>query len=236
MPRILHIDDDPELGALLNQFLVGEGFEAATCVSAEEGLAELARQHYDLLILDVMMPNTSGLDLLRALRKTHTLPVLMLTARGDDVDRIVGLELGADDYVPKPCLPREIVARIRAILRRSASLEYGPAPAVAQVSKGSVCLDPERRRVTVGGQVVELTSAEFNVLEVLMLQAGSLISKNSVCEQALGRPLARYDRSVDVHLSNLRAKLGLGSTGDVHSPSGLVLHTIRGQGVQLSEL
>lgn len=228
MARILHIDDDEELGQMLNQYLKGEGFEAEYINSPTAGLQALASQTYDLLILDVMMPEQSGLDTLKALRQNinQKLPVLMLTAKGDDIDRIVGLEIGADDYVPKPCMPREIVARIRAILRRS----QNQAPESSS-SIGELEIDPAKRKCILTGAVIDLTSAEFNLLEVLVKQQGQVVSKNALSEQGLGRPLARYDRSVDVHISSIRNKLGL-NDGPAH---GMALHTIRGQGYQLSE-
>lgn len=224
MPHILHIDDDLELGAMLCEFLQGEGFEATHCANPLDGLARLRLGGVDLVMLDVMMREQNGLDTLKALRQFSEVPVLMLTARGDNIDRIVGLELGADDYVPKPCLPREIVARIRAILRRAAE-----PVSKSVLTLGPLQLDPARRKATLGGHAIELTSAEFNLLEVLMAHAGAIVDKEHLCEQGLGRKLARYDRSIDVHLSNLRNKLGL-----QQADSPLALHTIRGQGYQLS--
>jgi two-component system, OmpR family, response regulator len=149
-------------------------------------------------------------------------PVLMLTARGDDIDRIVGLELGADDYVPKPCTPRELTARLRAILRRVQASPEGAGP----LSAGALVLWPEKRRVEWRGRSIELTSMEFNLLEVLMRNAGRVVSKRELSEQALGRPLARFDRSVDVHLSSIRHKLGEAAT---------LLRTVRGMGYHLAK-
>jgi two-component system OmpR family response regulator len=220
--RILHIDDDVELGEMLCQYLRGEGFEAEHCANPLDGLKRLDLEVFHLVVLDVMMPQQSGLETLRQIRLKHAIPVLMLTARGDNVDRIVGLELGADDYVPKPCLPREIVARIRAILRRfsggATSLQLGPLE-----------IQPAKRRVLLAGMEVELTSAEFNLLEVLVSKAGQVVSKAVLCEQGLGRPLEKFDRSIDVHLSSLRGKLGLNAEA-----AALCLHTIRGQGYLLN--
>lgn len=220
--RILHIDDDVELGEMLCQYLRGEGFEAEHCPNPLEGLKRLDLEVFHLVVLDVMMPQQSGLETLRQIRMKHAIPVLMLTARGDNVDRIVGLELGADDYVPKPCLPREIVARIRAILRRSAGV-------VASLQLGPLEIQPAKRKAVLDGVDVELTSAEFNLLEVLVSKAGQVVSKAVLCEQGLGRPLEKFDRSIDVHLSSLRGKLGL---NDEAAP--LCLHTIRGQGYLLN--
>lgn len=226
MANILHIDDDTALGTMLQQYLRNEGFEADYVDTPEAGLERLRSGQYDLLILDVMMPGQTGLETLKALRHHHDLPVLMLTAKGDDIDRIVGLELGADDYVPKPCMPREIVARIRAILRRS-----NTTPNAEVTSLGGLEVDPSRRRVSLHGKLVELTSAEFNLLELLLRHQGNVVSKEQLSEQGLGRSLARYDRSVDVHVSSLRNKLGMQDGAQ----SGLRLHTIRGQGYQLSQ-
>lgn len=226
MNRILHIDDDIELGSMLCEYLRGEGFEADHCASPIDGLKRLNEETFQLVILDVMMPEQNGLETLKQIRLQHNTPVLMLTARGDNIDRIVGLELGADDYVPKPCLPREIVARVRAILRRSQ--EPGTAPKQA-LELGPLALNPSKRKVTLNGQDVDLTSAEFNLLEVLMAHAGQVVSKATLSEQGLGRALERFDRSIDVHLSSLRTKLNL---NDQQQP--LTLHTIRGQGYQLN--
>lgn len=228
MTCILHIDDDIELGTMLCEYLRGEGFEAEHCANPLEGLNRIQQGGVDLVVLDVMMREQNGLDTLKALRQTSEVPVLMLTARGDNIDRIVGLELGADDYVPKPCMPREIVARIRAILRRTA--EPSNASAAKQIHNlGPLLLDASKRKASLQGQPVELTSAEFNVLEVLMSHSGEVVSKEVLCEQGLGRKLERFDRSIDVHMSALRSKLNLNADS-----SALALHTIRGQGYQLS--
>jgi two-component system, OmpR family, response regulator len=250
MPRILHIDDDPELGDLLQQYLQGEGFDAHYCSDPLKGLELIGQMRFDLLILDVMMPEQNGLDTLKDLRRSHRLPVLMLTAKGDDIDRIVGLELGADDYVAKPCLPREIVARIRAILRRTSGVTGNGTSGIQTAGNevlssfphvtlqlGGLVLQSDKRKATLNSVILELTSAEFNILEVLLRNAGQIVSKSTLCEQGLGRPLTRYDRAIDVHLSSLRSKLGLNMNvdGRLPAPSGLQLHTIRGQGVQLSE-
>lgn len=226
MTKILHIDDDTELGEMLCEYLRGEGFEAEHCANPIEGLKKLADENIQLVVLDVMMPHQNGLETLKQIRLQYNTPVLMLTARGDNIDRIVGLELGADDYVPKPCLPREIVARVRAILRRASDAGKNPKDAL---SIGPLEVQPAKRKVLLNDQEVELTSAEFNLLEVLASHAGQVVSKATLSEQGLGRPLERFDRSIDVHLSSLRTKLGLSS-----DELPLTLHTIRGQGYQLS--
>lgn len=224
MARVLLVDDDTELCVLQSEYLRAEGFEVTAVHDGEQG-AELALSgRFDIVVLDVMMPRVNGIDALRRIRSGSRLPVIMLTARGDDIDRVLGLELGADDYVPKPCTPRELVARIRAILRRS------QASAVMRESQplnvGGLCVRPEQRRAEWQGRLLDLTSTEFNLLEVLARNAGSPVSKNDLSEKALGRPLARYDRSIDVHVSNLRAKLG--DLPDGRSP----IQTVRGIGYQ----
>jgi two-component system OmpR family response regulator len=225
MVRVLLVDDDTELCAMQAEYLCAEGFEVDCEHDGESGARAALEGAHDIVVLDVMMPRGNGIEALRRIRQTSRIPVIMLTARGDDIDRVLGLELGADDYVPKPCTPRELVARIRAILRRAlASPQVREAQTSVQV--GLLCLRPEQRRAEWEGALLELTSTEFNLLEVLARQAGSPVNKNDLSEKGLGRPLARYDRSIDVHLSNLRAKLGLLSDG--RSP----IQTVRGIGYQ----
>ncbi len=225
MTRVLLVDDDVELGEMLIEYLEREGFGATAVADGEAGVHCALSGEYGIVVLDVMMPRLNGIEALRRIRvQDSRVPVLMLTAKGDDVDRIVGLELGADDYVPKPCTPRELVARIRAILRRTqlrepASLPSGPLTA------GSLTIWPEKRGAEWNGEPLELTSTEFNLLEVLVRNAGRVVSKKELSEQSLGRPLARYDRSIDVHLSSIRHKLG---GGEGRSP----IQTVRGIGYQ----
>ncbi len=221
--HVLLADDDAELGAMLKEYLEREGF-AVTLVHDGEAAARAALSGgHQIVVLDVMMPKLDGVEALRRIRQSsppfNRVPVIMLTARGDDVDRIVGLELGADDYVPKPCTPRELVARLRAILRRTQ-----PAPSGGPLAVGALTLWPEKRRAEAAGRALELTSIEFNVLEVLMRNAGRVVSKNEISEQALGRPLARFDRSIDVHLSSIRQKLG---------DAAKLIRTVRGRGYHL---
>lgn len=223
MNHVLLIDDDVELVTMFAEYLAQEGF-AVTCVhNGQEGARAALSGEYAIAILDVMMPGTNGIDALRLIRAGSRIPVLMLTARGDDADRILGLELGADDYVAKPCTPRELTARVRAILRRTqAAPDNG-----AVLTVGKLTMYPEQRRVTWDSAPVELTSTEFNLLEVLARNAGRPVSKNELSEQGLGRPLARFDRNIDVHLSSLRHKLG--PLADGRS----CLQTIYRQGYQL---
>ena len=221
--QVLLADDDVELAGMLTEYLEREGF-TVTAVHDGEAAARLALSgSYQIVVLDVMMPKQDGIEALRQIRQTSRVPVVMLTARGDDVDRIVGLELGADDYVPKPCTPRELVARLRAILRRAqpgsmSGSDGGP------IEVGAIALWPEKRSVQWRGRELHLTSIEFNVLEVLMRNAGRVVSKQEISENALGRPLARFDRSIDVHLSSIRQKLGDG---------GKLIRTVRGLGYHL---
>lgn len=223
--RILLVDDDVELATMLSDYLVRDGFEVLAVPDGESGVAEALSGRFALVVLDVMMPGIGGIEALRRIRAASTVPVLMLTARGDDLDRIVGLELGADDYVPKPCLPRELAARLRAILRRS---QQSAEPAAqAPLAVGPLKLMPAQRRVEWDGTPVELTSTEFNLLEILARNAGRPVSKNDLSAQALGRPLARFDRSIDVHLSSIRHKLG-------QLPDGRsCIQTVYRQGYQL---
>jgi two-component system OmpR family response regulator/two-component system response regulator CpxR len=205
MTAVLLVDDDVELAEMLGDYLAQEGFVVSTAHDGEAGLAEALTGKYAIAVLDVMMPRLSGIEVLRRLRSTSKMPVIMLTAKGDDMDRIVGLELGADDYVPKPCLPRELAARLRAILRRVTPVDD---PSSAPIVVGDLCVRPAQRRVEWKEVPVELTSTEFSLLEALARHAGRPVSKNELSEVALGRPLARFDRSIDVHLSSIRHKLG----------------------------
>ncbi|HTE39500.1 MAG TPA: response regulator transcription factor [Steroidobacteraceae bacterium] len=202
---VLLIDDDVEFTALLGRFLLQEGFNVAAAHEGEHGINEALSGRHAIAVLDVMMPGLNGFEVLRRIRAQSTLPIVMLTARGDDTDRIVGLEVGADDYVAKPCTPRELTARLRAILRRAHGTSTG---AGKTLNIGPLAMWPEQRRAEWSGQPLQLTSTEFTLLEVLARNAGRTVSKNELSTIGLGRPLARYDRSVDVHLSSIRHKLG----------------------------
>lgn len=206
MAKVLLIDDDAELVELLKEYLEQDGFEVAAAHDGETGLAHALTGAFEIAVMDVMMPRMNGVETLRQLRAKSPLPVLMLTARGDDTDRILGLELGADDYVPKPCTPRELSARIRAILRRTQAAAGLAVP--QHLAVGALQMWPQQRRAQWDGAPLELTSTEFNLLEVLARNAGRPVSKNELSEKGLGRPLARFDRNIDVHLSSLRHKLG----------------------------
>jgi len=210
--KILLADDDEELCQLLVDFLEREGFSVDVSHDGENTLRLAANGGYDALILDVMLPHRSGLDVLRDLRRGSHLPVLMLTALGEDIDRILGLELGADDYVPKPCNPREIAARLRAILRRTRG--DGEGARLDDITIGPVALRAGSRSVTLRGEPVVLTGTEFNILAALMRDAGRVVSKDTLSQAVLGRPLGPFDRSIDVHISKLRRKLGPAADGE----------------------
>ena len=201
--NVILIDDDRELGVMLTDFLRPDRLELTVCGSVEDGLECLASGNFDLVILDIMLPGISGLDALKQIRRTSDVPVIMLTARGDDVDRIIGLEFGADDYLAKPFNPRELVARIKAILRRS----QREAPESDRLKLGEIELQPRTRRASVGGDALRLTGTEFEILRCLLETPGEVVSKEQLSERALGRRLLPYDRSIDTHISNLRGKL-----------------------------
>lgn len=224
---VLLIDDDVELLTLFQDFLEQDGFIVHTANDGQSGAEKALSGRYAIAILDVMMPHMNGLDTLKQIRASSFLPVLMLTARGDDTDRILGLELGADDYVAKPCTPRELAARIRAILRRTQTSARVDTPTQNVMTVGKLTLWSEQRSASWDDQPLELTSTEFNLLEVLMRHAGKAVDKNNLSELALGRPLARFDRNIDVHMSSLRRKLG--TLADGRS----CLQTVYRQGYQL---
>jgi two-component system response regulator CpxR len=210
MERILVIDDDVELCSLVGEYLRSEGFEVDCVHHGEAGLERVLAGDQALIVLDVMLPGMNGFDVLRRIRDNSNIPVLLLTARGEDVDRIVGLEIGADDYLPKPFNPRELVARIRAVLRRSQPDE----DALASVIRvGDVELDPATRTVNRAGKPVDLTSVEFSLLEVLLREAGKVVSREHLVNVVLSRKFSPFDRSIDMHVSKVRKKLGEAEDG-----------------------
>jgi two-component system, OmpR family, response regulator CpxR len=221
MERILVIDDDVELCTLVSEYLQAEGFLVESVHDGETGLQRATSGGYLLAVLDVMLPGINGFEVLRRIRATSRLPVLLLTARGEDVDRIVGLEIGADDYLPKPFNPRELVARIRAILRRTHDKATTSAPEIVRV--GEIELDPATRIVKRDGQVVDLTSVEFNLLEVLLREAGRVVPRERLVNAVLSRKFSPFDRSIDMHVSKVRKKLG-DTDNDEH------IKTVRGVG------
>jgi len=206
MNRVLIIDDDEELCELVSEYLTAEGFEATCVHDGAAGLEHARSGNFDLAILDVMLPKMNGFEVLSSLREGSSLPVLMLTARGDDVDRIGGLEIGADDYLPKLFNPRELLARLRAILRRiGPEDEHAPAE---KVTVDDLELSRTARSVIREGEELSLTSVEFELLAALLQDAGTIIRKEELSETVLERRLSPYDRSLDMHISNLRKKLG----------------------------
>ena len=208
MSKILIIDDDEELCELVSEYLSVEGFETEAVHDGESGLQKALSDDYELAILDVMLPRKNGFDVLRDLRKSSKLPVLMLTAKGDDMERIVGLEIGADDYLPKPFNPRELVARLRAVLRRvNDGDEKKVAPETFTVDDIEVSLTG--RTAKLNGTELNLTAVEFDLLVALLEQAGKIVKKEDLSQRVLDRRLSPFDRSLDMHVSNLRKKLGL---------------------------
>ena len=217
--KILVVDDDVELASLLREFLQREGFDIEFAHNGQAGLEAALRGGYDLVVLDVMLPGLDGFEILRRLRPHSAVPVLMLTARGEDVDRIVGLELGADDYLPKPFNPRELVARVRAILRR-----MEPRPNAGRLEINGVVIDPGSRETYCDGRRVELTTLEFDILEQLMRAAGRVLSRDALMEALYNRKATPFDRSMDMHISHLRRKL--------ESCGRTLIKTVRGVGYQ----
>ncbi|MBM7072584.1 response regulator [Shewanella sp. 202IG2-18] len=208
MNKILLIDDDHGLADLLAQLLELEGFELTLAYDGQQGLDKALAGNYDLILLDVMLPKMNGFDLLKQLRLKKQTPVLMLTARGDEIDRVVGLEIGADDYLPKPFNDRELVARVRAILRRSLITAAGEtALSDETTSYEDLTLDPRRQEAYCNEQLLELTGSEFSLLYELVENTGEMVSKEALSEKVLGKKLMPFDRSLDMHLSNLRKKL-----------------------------
>lgn len=226
MDRVLIIDDDFELCSLVSEYLEPEGFKVESVHDGETGLQRALHGNYLLVVLDVMLPGMSGFDVLRRIRATSRVPVLLLTARGEDVDRIVGLEIGADDYLPKPFNPRELVARIRAVLRRTSADPKGVGtarpPEILRIA--DIELDPATRTVKHAGELVDLTSVEFNLLEVLLREAGRVVTREELVSAVLSRKFSPFDRSIDMHVSKVRKKLG-DLNGDTEH-----IKTVRGVG------
>jgi DNA-binding response OmpR family regulator len=220
---ILIIDDDIELCEMLSEYLHMESFVVESVHDGLEGIARALAQTYDAIVLDVMLPSADGFTVLRQIRAKSQIPILMLTAKGEDIDRIIGLEMGADDYLPKPCNPRELIARLRAILRRTQTVSKQNS---GLLNAGNLQLNTASRHVSQAGIRLNLTSSEYNLLEVLAINVGTIVDKETLSEQALGKKLPEYDRSIDMHLSKLRQKLG--------DDSQELIQTVRGKGYQLS--
>lgn len=223
-PKILLVDDDRELIDMLTEYLVSEGLDCQSRLEGQAAIDAMENTRYDAVVLDIMMPGLSGLDVLRRVRQHSNMPIIMLTGRGDDIDRILGLEMGADDYLGKPCNPRELAARIRAVLRRSQPSQNPVAEPV--LSLHGIQLDSGALTATVNNLVLNLTSAEFKTLFYLMRAAGTILSKQYLTEKVLQRKLEAYDRSMDVHISRIRHKLASAGVKDV-------IKAIRGSGYQM---
>jgi DNA-binding response OmpR family regulator len=208
MDHILIIDDDVTLCDLVKEYLEPLEFEVEAVHRGDEGAARAVAGEHALIVLDVMLPGLNGFEVLRKIRRASKVPVLMLTARGDDVDRIVGLEIGADDYLPKPFNPRELTARIRAILRRAKSDDDKNSGAASPIAVGDIELDPGTRVVQRAGETVDLTAVEFDLLEKLLRGCGRVITREELSNDVLHRSVSPFDRSLDMHISNLRRKLG----------------------------
>jgi two-component system OmpR family response regulator len=222
-PRVLVVDDDVDLTFMLSDYLKAEGFQVTAVHDGETGIAHALSGGYDVVVLDVMMPKLSGMEALRRIRTDSFIPIIMLTAKGDDVDRVVGLELGADDYVPKPYYPRELVARLRAVLRRRPP---GAPQAEDRIDLGHLRVEISARRVLVRQRPVEFTASEFNLLVLLLQAKDRVTTKDELSRKVLGRARASYDRSIDVHVSNLRQKLG-------NAIAEIEIETVRGVGYRI---
>lgn len=226
MAKVLLIDDDVELTSLLSEYLGEEGFEATAEHDGRRGVEAALTHQYDIAVIDIMMPRMNGIEVLQRIRKSSEMPIVMLTARGDNVDRVTGLNLGADDYMAKPCMPDELVARLRAVLRRS-QRAGGSEAGAPQIRTGALTLLPGTRMSEWQGRPLDLTGIEFSILEVLARSAGQLVSKSDMSRRAFNRPLSPYDRRIDVHISSIRQKMGLRADGQSW------IRSVRGQGYQL---
>jgi two-component system response regulator CpxR len=224
--KILIVDDDRALTSMLTELLQTEGFDCIVAHNGQDALRKESEQHPHLVILDVMMPGDDGISTLRSLRETSGVAVLMLTAMGEDDDRIQGLEAGADDYLAKPFVARELVLRIRAILRRAA--EPSPVSMGASVHAGPLTIEPNKERARLDGETLSLTGAELRILEALAVSAGQVVSRERLTEIALGRELSPYDRALDTHVSHLRQKLGSKIPG-----AAVEIRSVRGAGYRL---
>ena len=224
-PQLLIVDDDRALAAMLLEYLELQGFQVITAGSGEQALAELSHRQIDLIVLDLGLPGIDGFETLHRLRLEHAMPVIMLTARGEEQDRIAGLTAGADDYLPKPFNPLELAARVRAVLKRSSA---GSVTAREQSAGfGNLLLHSKRREVRVAGAAVPLTATELRVLEALLQRQGEVLSRAELTEVAVGRPLEPYDRSIDTLVSKLRRKLALAGA------EGAEIRSLRGHGYVL---
>lgn len=227
MSRVLLVDDDHRLGALLERLLKPEGFQLELATDGLQGAKRASTEVFDLIILDVMLPGLDGFEVLRRVRQQSDVPVIMLTAKGSDSDRVVGLELGADDYLPKPFNPRELLARIRAVMRRSDTAGTG-SRRPGNLRASGIELDPSRREVRVADELVHLTTTEFDLLRCFMRYPGQVLSRDALMDMLRGVGYAAYDRSIDVHVKNLRAKI----EDDARTPKRI--KTVWGTGYMLA--
>ncbi len=223
--RILVVDDEPQVIAIVRGYLEREGYQVSAAANGRQALEEFKRAAPDLLVLDVMLPAVDGLDVLREIRRSSSVPVIMLTARAENEDKLVGLELGADDYVTKPFSPRELTARVKAVLRRSAPEPSAEAKKAVRV--GELAIDPERFEVSCHGNTVSLTATEFRILTALAEAAGRVLSRGQIMDRALGESYEGYDRTIDAHIKNIRRKLALAKDG------GCNIVTVQGIGYKL---
>jgi DNA-binding response OmpR family regulator len=226
--RILVVDDEPKVISIMRGYLERDGFQVSEALDGKRALELARRITPDLVILDIMLPQVDGLDVLREMRRTSKVPVIMLTARDEDTDKLIGLELGADDYVTKPFSPRELVARVKAVLRRSQHLENidGKTPVCVRGLK----IDPQRFEVTCQGQPVSLTATEFRILLALAEAAGRVLTRSQLLDRALGESYEGYDRTIDAHIKNIRHKLSA-----AHEGKGCNIITVQGVGYKLEE-
>ncbi|BCD96507.1 response regulator transcription factor [Marinagarivorans cellulosilyticus] len=224
--RVLLVDDDLALCELLAQYLQAEGFDVCSVNSGSGAIEHLAKAECDVMVLDIMMPGMTGLEVLQRVRADNAIPIIMLTGRGDDIDRIIGLEMGADDYLGKPCNPRELAARLRAVTRRAQPGAAGYGAAEAVITLNNITMNSSTLAVTFNGEPASLTGAEFNVLLVLMKSAGQALSKQNLTREALHREFTQYDRSIDVHVSRIRHKLAESGLSDI-------IRSVRGVGYQM---
>lgn len=216
--HILLVEDDTEISDLLSTLLSKEGFSVSQTYDGEQGEQAALSQDFDVIILDIMLPKKNGLEVLRDIRGKLKTPILMLTAKGEDIDRILGFEIGADDYLPKPFNPRELIARINALLRR-VEMDSSTSAPTKDIVQGNLQVKTRSREVTIDDQVIDLTTTEYGVLVALLSKQNEIVSKADLTELALGRKLSLYDRAIDMHVSNLRKKL-----------SGQTIKTVRGVG------
>jgi two-component system OmpR family response regulator len=223
--KVLLIDDDVSLSGMLKEYLSAEGFTPTVIGSGEAGIEAALSGEYDAVILDIMLPNITGIEVLRSIRKTSRIPIIMLTAKGDNIDRVIGLELGADDYVPKPCYPRELLARLRAVLRRTQDNQSTRRD--ESLTLGLLSLFPAQRNVEWNNVGFDLTVTEFDMLKLLLENKDRVVTKNELSEQVIGRPRQVYDRSIDVHASNLRLKL------QAITQKCITIETVRGVGYRI---